>query len=102
MRLHLRLTAHENYVATTLALAMMAAQFLLAVPMLVWKVRGLWATNAIELAGGVAAALVAGALLRLAPRLRRGLTRGAYAQLGLLAWLCWLGHRRAARARSPA
>lgn len=80
MRLHFRLTAREHYAASILALAMMMAQLLLALPLVIAKVSGLWRVNAIGLAVSVGVALVTGALLRLAPRVRPGLTAGAYAQ----------------------
>jgi hypothetical protein len=79
LRLPIKLTAHESYVATWLLLAMMLAQLLLALPLVLARVTGLWTLTTIQFVAALAAAAGAGALLARRAKFRGSVTARAYA-----------------------
>ncbi len=79
LRLPIKLSAHEQYAAGWMLLAILMAQLLLAIPLLIAKVTGLWQVVACELVTALAVALVVGGVLRRIAKLRPGVTPAAYA-----------------------
>jgi len=85
MRSLIRLSARERYVSGALLLAMLFAQLLLALPLVMAHVYDLPTVVGLDLAVAIGAALLVGAAFRRAGKFRPGLTFGAYAHafLGL-------------------
>jgi amino acid transporter len=79
LRLPIKLTAHESYVSTWLILAMMMAQLVLALPLVLARVTGLWALTTIQFVAALVAAAVAGAVLARGEKFRDSVTPRAYA-----------------------
>ena len=85
MRIVPRLSAHENYVASILTLAMiLPPALLLAVAVIAGGLRDPWIIEAAQVAVAVLAALVVGALLRRSEKIRAGVTWRAYGRAFLL------------------